>query len=105
MSVSITTMWNNMCPPAQLYPIVMSSVILFDLYRGTYSYAISHFVSLLIGTTFLWVLCAAGMDFVAYALLIMPVLFFIFLLALIFYDQSLFDITRRYEQKCDNDCC
>ena len=82
--------WTTLCPPAQLYPIVMAGVILFNLYRGTYRHAISHTVALVIGTTLLWILCAANMEFAAYALLIMPVLFFVFLLALIFYDQSLF---------------
>lgn len=78
----------------------MTSVILFNLYRGTYRYAISHAVALIVGTTFLWVLCAANMEFAAYGLLILPVLFFVFLLALIFYDQSLFAIQRNYRPKC-----
>lgn len=99
----ITNAWNSLCPPAQLYPIVMISVILFNLYRGTYRYAFSHAVSLIIGTILLWVLCAAGLQFVAYALLIMPVLFFVFLLALIFYDQTLFNISREFAPSTQ--CC
>lgn len=96
----LTKAWGTLCPPAQIYPIVMSGVILFDLYRGSYRYAITHIVSALIGTTFLWVLCAANLEFAAYALLLLPVLFFVFLLALIFYDQSFFKITRSFTPGC-----
>jgi hypothetical protein len=95
-------MWDTLCPPAKIYPIALSGVILFHLYRGAYRYALTHTISLVIGTTFLWILCAANLEFAAYALLLLPVIFFIFLLALVFYDQSLFEITRRYEN--DSDC-
>lgn len=88
--------WNTLCPPAQIYPIFMSSLVLFNLYRGTYKHAISNIVGLLIGTFFLWILCAAKLEFVAYALLTLPVIFFVFLLAILFYDQSLLDIRRKY---------
>lgn len=90
--------WQSLCPPAQIYPIVMTGVILFNLYRGTYSYALSHFVAMIIGTTLLWVLCAANLEFAAYGMLILPVLFFVFLLAIIFYDQSLLSITHTYKK-------
>ena len=96
--------WSNLCPPAQIYPIVMTAVVLFNLYRGTFRRAISHFVALLIGTTFLWVLCAADLEVVAYGMLIMPLIFFAFLLAVIFYDQSLLTISRAYKLP-DCDCC
>jgi hypothetical protein len=97
--------WQSLCPPAQIYPIVMVGVILFNLYRGTYGYAISHVVAMIIGTTLLWVLCAAKLDFVAYGMLLLPVLFFVFLLAVIFYDQSLLNIKHSYRNKDDCDCC
>jgi hypothetical protein len=91
-SNSIVRAWTTLCPPAQIYPIVMAAVILFNLYRGTYRYAIHYVVATIVGTTFLWILCAANLEFAAYALLLMPILFFVFLLALIFYDQTLFEI-------------
>lgn len=96
--------WQSLCPPAQIYPIVMVGVILFNMYRGTYAYAISHIVAMIIGTALLWVLCAARLEFVAYGMLILPVLFFVFLLALIFYDQSLLNITHSYRNN-ECDCC
>lgn len=95
--------WDTLCPPAQIYTIVMAALVLFNLYRGTYRYAITHFVAILIGTTFLWVLCAANLEFAAYALLALPVLFFVFLLALIFYDKSFFEITRSHTPQCDTE--
>ena len=101
---SISKGWATLCPPAQIYPIVMTGLILFNLYRGTYRYAVTHTVALVIGTTFLWVLCAARLEFAAYALLLLPVIFFVFLLALIFYDKSFFEITRSYTPGCPSPC-
>ena len=101
---SLTKAWGTLCPPAQIYPIVMVAVVLFNLYRGFYRNAISNIVATIIGTTFLWVLCAANLEFAAYALLLLPVLFFVFLLALIFYDQSLFEIQRSYRPGAACDC-
>ena len=93
---SLTKTWTNLCPPAQIYPAVMAGVVLFNVYRGTYRYAITHAISLVVGTTLLWILCAAKMEVVAYALLALPVFFFVILLAIIFYDQSLLTITRTH---------
>ena len=113
---SLSKAWTTLCPPAQIYPIVMTAVILFNLYRRTYRHALSHVIALVIGTTLLWVLCAARLDVVAYSLLLLPVIFFVFLLALIFYDQSLFAIQRVYKDDessngngkgecgCENEC-
>lgn len=98
-------MWNELCPPAKIYPIAMAGVVMFQLYRGTYRYALTHTIALFIGTFFLWILCAANLEFVAYAMLLLPVFFFIFLLALIFYDQSLFEISRQYEPTQNDDSC
>ncbi len=87
----------------------MAAVVLFNLYRGTFRYALSHAIALVIGTTFLWILCAANLEFAAYALLLLPLLFFVFLLALIFYDRSLFNVTSEYKCKaeptCEMACC
>jgi len=104
-SNSLAKNWATLCPPAQIYPIVLSAVILFDLYRGSLVQALSHFVAMIIGTTFLWVLCAANLDFAAYALLILPVLFFVFLLAIIFYDQSLLSIEHSRKNRCKTPRC
>ncbi len=102
---SVNNAWTSLCPPAQIYPIVMTGVILFNLYRGTYRHAMTHVVATIIGTTFLWVLCAANLGFAAYALLLLPVLFFVFLLAIVFYDQSLLEVTREYKPgKCEDEC-
>ena len=105
-SNSLQRGWQSLCPPAQIFPIVMAGIILFNIYRGTYKYAVSHTVFTLIGTTLLWVLCAANLEFAAYGMLLLPVLFFVFLLAIIFYDQSFLSITHEYKRKKnDCDCC
>lgn len=91
--------WNKLCPPAQIYPVVMIAVVLFSLYRGAWREAATNVVSLLVGTLFLWILCAANFEFAAYGLLILPVLFFVFFLAIVLFDQSLINVTHKYK-KC-----
>jgi uncharacterized membrane protein YgcG len=89
--------WFTLCLPAKIYPIVMSGIILFDMYRGVYMRGISNIISMIVGTALLWVLCAAKMEFVAYGLLLLPVLFVVFLLAILVFDQSLLSITHDYK--------
>ena len=90
--------WNTLCPPAQIYPVVMIAVVLFSLYRGAWREAATNVVSLIIGTLFLWVLCAANFEFAAYGLLILPILFFVFFLAVVLYDQSLINVSHKYKR-------
>lgn len=90
--------WDTLCVPAQIYPVVMIAVILFSLYRGAYREAVTNIVGLIIGTMLLWVLCAAGMEFVAYGLLILPIIFFLFFAAIVLFDRSLLNITHRYKR-------
>jgi len=100
--------WSTLCLPAQIYPIVMAGVILFDLYKGIYRRGISNIILTVIGTTLLWVLCAAKLEFVAYSLLAIPVIFTVFLLAIIVFDQSLLAVSHEYvDNACksnDEDC-
>ena len=92
--------WNTLCPPAQIYPIVMTGVVLFSLWRGTYRQAITQIIGLFFGTFFLWVLCAANFEFVAYALLTLPVLFLVFFLAVVLFDQSMIDVKSYSKKDC-----
>lgn len=94
-----------MCPPAAFFPVLMSSVILFDLYRGAYRYAVSHAVVALLGTVFLWVLCAAKMEFVAYALYLIPILFLVFFMAVLVYDRATDAVKDSYSDgNCNSSC-
>jgi len=88
----------NMCLPVKIYVIVMIAVVLFDVYLGSIKHVVSNTISLFVGALFLWILCAANLDFAAYGLLVLPVIFFFFLFAIIVYDQSLLSIRREYEQ-------
>ena len=98
--------WNDLCLPAKIYILVMVSVVLFDMYLGSLHYTLTNLISLFIGTILLWTLCAAKLEFVAYSLMILPVLFFILLFAVIFYDKSLLRIQHQYMKKgCQTDTC
>ena len=88
-----------LCLPAKLYAIVMAAIILFNIYIGSMSLVTTNTISLFVGTLLLWTLCAANMEFVAYSLMILPVLFFVFLIALVFYDKSNLRIQHQYVYK------
>jgi len=104
--------WSSLCLPAQVYPVVMAGVILFDIYKGIYMRGIKNIVLLIVGTILLWVLCAAKMEFVADGLLLIPVVFTIFIVALLVFNNSLLVISNDYKDKrmdddsgeCTDDC-
>jgi prolipoprotein diacylglyceryltransferase len=92
--------WRSLCSPAQLYPIIMTGVVLFSLWRGAYRHAVTQTVGLFAGTFFLWLLCKANFEFVAWALLALPVIFLIFFLAIVIFDQSLIQVKHHYKKRC-----
>ena len=82
----------------------MIAVVMFDVYIGSLRHFISNTISLFVGTLFLWILCAASLEPVAYLLMILPVVFFIFLIALIVYDQSLLSVRSQHVDSNNNGC-
>ena len=92
---TMKTMWAGFCLPAQIFPVVMAGIVLFNIWVGLYNHAAKNTLYALAGTAALSLLCGSGMEMLAYVLLALPVIFFLFLLALIILDQStLVDITH-----------
>ncbi len=89
--------WTDLCPPAQIYLLFMIALVLFDLVRGSGQYAVRHMGYGLFGTIALWVLCAANMDFAAWGLLLLPLFFFVVLIALWVFDGVLFTTGRKFQ--------
>ena len=98
MNSNIKTLWGGACLPAKVFPIVMGGVVLFNLWRGVFGEAAKNVIVACIGTGALWLLCSSGMELVAYAVLAVPVIFIIFLLALIVFDQTLLQVTHSYSK-------
>ena len=92
----------GLCPPVKIYAVFLIAVILFDFYIQAYTYAFTNFIFLLMGSFFLWILCAANLEFVGYGLMILPVLFFVFLFAIILYDQTLISVRHEYVKDLHN---
>lgn len=97
--------WTNLCSPAKLYILFVIALALFDMYIGNMNRFLHHSLYGIIGSILLYVLCAANMDFAAWGLLALPVVFFIFLFALILYDQSFFTVSREYVEKQSSTSC
>jgi hypothetical protein len=110
-NINVKTLWAGACLPAKVFPVVMAGVVLFNLWRGVWTEAVKNVIVTAIGTSVLWLLCSAGMELLAYAVLAVPVIFVLFLLAVIVFDGSLLSVThsnggggyRRPSSGCD-DC-
>jgi len=97
MNVNIKNVWAGTCLPAKVFPVVMAGVVLFNLWRGVFTEAVKNVIVAVIGTTALWFLCSSGMELLAYMVLAVPVIFIIFLVALIVFDKTLLEVTHRYK--------
>jgi hypothetical protein len=86
----------EICPPVTVYAIFMSAMILFDLYLGHGRAAMRDTAYGVLGGILLFILCAAGMGFAAWGLVILPVVFALFVLALILFDRSFLSVTHSY---------
>ncbi len=78
----------DVCPPVTIYGVFMAALVLFDLYMSRGSAAMRNIAYGVLGSIFLFVICAAGMGFVAWGLLLLPIIFYMFLLAVIVFDRS-----------------
>ena len=96
MNVNIKNVWAGTCLPAKVFPVVMAGVVLFNLWRGVFTEAVKNVIVAVIGTSALWFLCSSGMELLAYMVLAVPVIFIIFLVALIVFDKTLLEVTHKY---------
>jgi hypothetical protein len=114
MNVNIKTVWAGTCLPAKVFPVVMAGVVLFNLWRGVFTEAVKNVIVAVIGTSALWFLCSSGMELLAYMVLAVPVIFIIFLVALIVFDKTLLEVTHNYNgggewgngecYECEDEC-
>lgn len=92
----------NGCGPMKTYILFMVALIFFNLYEGESHRFMRTFVYMVFGAFLLYVLCAAGMGFVGWSLLLIPVLFVVFLLVVLVFDQGfLFERDFQYRLRCD----
>lgn len=92
--------WKELCIPAKIFPILMASLLLFDVYIGNYRNMGFHAVSFLVGTALLYTLCHFNMETAAWAVLLIPIVFFVALLALIVMDLTFINVTHTFQQRC-----
>jgi hypothetical protein len=85
------------CSPAKLYFAFSMAYILFNFYLASVSGVMVSIFYAIFGTLLLWILCAAKMDFVAWGLLGLPVLFYILLFAIMVFDRSFLSVTHEYK--------
>jgi hypothetical protein len=85
-----------LCPPTRIFMVFMAAHVLFSMYLGAGKAVIRDIAYAIIGVIFFTILCAAGMDYVAWGLLCLPIFFYILLLAILIFDQSFLQISSRH---------
>jgi hypothetical protein len=86
----------EICPPVTAYGVFMAALVLFDLYMSRGKSAMRNLAYGVVGAILLFVLCAAGMGFVAWGMILLPVVFYLFLFAVILFDRSFLSVKHRY---------
>ena len=87
------------CPPVYAYGIFMLALGLYDIYMGSFPNLARTMFYLIFGGILLWILCAAGMGFIGWGLLGIPVLFYVFLFAILIFQKG-FDIQSEEKTLC-----
>jgi hypothetical protein len=96
----------ELCSPAKIYFAFSIALILFNLYLGIGSRVFQSIFYGIIGTLLLYVLCAAKMDFVAWGLILMPIMFYMLLFVIILFDRSFLNIHHKYNKtEPDSESC
>lgn len=94
-------LWSMSCGPLKTYFIFMCAYVLFQLYQGRTRLFLTSVGQLIFGSLLLYVLCAASLEFVGWGLLLLPIIFYIFLIVIIVFDKG-FQIESK--TVCKDDC-
>ena len=89
----------NICPSVIAYAIFLIALMLYNIYMGEWPSFLRSALYMVVGCLLLWILCAAGMEMVGWSLLGIPVVFYLFLFAIVIFDQG-FRLNSTYETKC-----
>ena len=89
----------DFCPPVFAYAIFMIALGLYDIYMGSFPSLARTLFYLIFGIILLWILCAAGMASVGWVLLAVPVIFYIFLFAILIFQKG-FDFQTEEQKRC-----
>jgi hypothetical protein len=96
----------DLCSPVKIYLAFSVAMTLFHLFYGVGSRVFQSIFYMIAGTLFLYVLCAANMDFVAWGLLLFPIAFYILLFAIILFDRSFLSIKHQISPgSCEEPVC
>jgi hypothetical protein len=87
---------NTFCPPVITYGVFITAIGLYDIYMGKFPNLARTMFYLIFGGSMLWVICAANMEFIAWLLVLVPVIFYIFLIAMLVFNKS---YTYKVEKK------
>ncbi len=85
----------NFCPPVIAYGTFITAIGLYDIYMGKLPNFARTMFYLIFGGTLLWLLCVANMELLGWMLILIPVIFYIFLISLLVFNKS---FTYKVEQ-------
>lgn len=75
----------KICTPAILYSVLVSTQIIIDTLKGYYQYAFMKFIIMIIITGLIQLLCKRELTSVAWIIVLIPYIYMVFLMLLLFY--------------------
>jgi phosphatidylserine synthase len=91
----------RLCSSIFAYAIFLVGLMLYNIYMGQWPSFFTSGLYLIVGSVLLWVLCAANMEVIGWSLIGIPVVFYLFLFALVIFDQG-FRLRSLYETSCES---
>ncbi len=86
---------DNFCSPVIAYAAFITAIGMYDIYMGKFPNLARTVFYLIFGGALLWMVCAANMELLGWMLILIPVIFYVFLIALLVFNKS---FTYKVEQ-------
>jgi hypothetical protein len=91
----------DLCPPLVAYILFLSGLVVYNMYMRRKPSVVTTFLYLVFGSVLMWILCAAGLSSVGWAVLAVPVIFYLFLFAILVFENGF--LFSREENTCEEE--
>lgn len=96
-------MLTNLCIPAMIYLIFMSSHVLIATMDKEYNHAILQLLLGIVMTLFLQLLCMGGMNIISWIIVFIPFIFYTYMIVIIYHVFGLNPTNNNEDEDNDNE--
>ena len=90
----------GLCAPALIYLVFMLTQVILDIYKNVYNKAVTNFVTMILFTLLLNILCSRGLDLVAWIIVAAPIIYMAFISSYMLY---IFNLNDKDSEVVDDD--